>query len=130
MKTTERGWAGHFCAADGCKFRRNTLVEHGDRKIVVSTVGNYVDRKTNECEEIGHNRCYETMVFESNYSDTKYYDADVCNQIDISCQWRINFPDADDNANVMHDDAVEEIKDMLLASPLRKSKRDSGNDEE
>jgi hypothetical protein len=60
---TERGWPGHFICADKCLFRRNTLLELGDVKIVVSTV--WLFRVNGQFQEIGCGRYFETMAFYS-----------------------------------------------------------------
>lgn len=67
----ERGWAGHFCGAFDCLYRRNTLVRDGDRAIVVSSVGNYrpiqsgryEPHERRPIEAIGVRRWYETAAF-------------------------------------------------------------------
>ena len=116
MERIERGWAGHFCAADGCKFRRNTLIHDGDKYIVVSTVGNYWYDNRNET--IGVNRYYETMAFYALSDDAKYHDADVHRQIEFNSRWCINQPDSDNEANAMHDDVVLEIMRMVEKGTL------------
>lgn len=126
VKITERGWAGHFCGADRCKFRRNTLLEYKDKKWVVSTVGampqSEIARKIpgfylgNGFEIIGLDRYYETMAFEAEpvkneKDDIVYYDADVRKQIYFDSEWAIddcNF-ETDKQANEMHDKVVEEL---------------------
>jgi hypothetical protein len=117
-KITERGWAGHFICSYRCLFRRNTLIEHEDIKIVVSTVGLMLnhdkDRFDNpKYEQIGYERYYETMVFHSNANDLRYHDADVSKEISFESPWSINKIDADDEANAMHDNVVKEIISRL-----------------
>lgn len=113
-KTTERGWAGHFICAGRCRFRRNTLVEYGKIKIVVSTVGlmDSLD-KDGKFKKIGLDRYYETMAFHAIKDDKRYHDADVSMQINFDSKWSINETDADDKANVMHDKVVKEIAKKL-----------------
>lgn len=119
MKITERGWAGHFICADRCLFRRNTLIEHGDKKIVVSTVGNMVDIHVkgypNEIhiDEIGCERYFETMAFEAKLND-EFLDADVSKQINFNSDWCISKPWKEKEANEMHDAVVMEISNSLF----------------
>src|SRR5574343_553950 len=122
---TERGWAGHFCAAASCLFRRNTLLECGKVKIVVSTVGlmqnSLYGRKDitpysitkNRFDTIGLNRYYETMAFHANPEDTRYHDIDVTRQVNFDSQWAIGTLDADDKANLMHEAVAEEISQKM-----------------
>ena len=70
-------------------------------------------------EPIGaFDRYYETMCWYADLNDTRYYDIDVERQISLNGQWYINKIDADDKANVMHDNAVEEIKARLMSGEL------------
>jgi len=122
IKRTERGWAGHFILGDRCLFRRNTLLEYDNQKIVVSTVGCCLDYRnegfTNKREfiEIGYNRYYETMAFHSDLNDTVYFDIDVTKQVDFSSKWSIEeITDTSDlEANQMHEAVVDEISQRLL----------------
>lgn len=109
LKITERGWAGHFIAGNSCRFRRNTLIECRDRKIVVSTVGNYFDH-TGTVQEIGCSRYYETVVFEASY-EKPYWEADISKELNFESNWALNYcgRDADKKANEMHDKVVDEF---------------------
>jgi len=115
MKVTrkERGWPGHLCVANSCMFRRNTLIECGDRRIVVSTVGNYVYQE--KIKTIGHLRYYETMAFEA-VLEGPYWDANVSEEVNFQSPWSIcadspeELPDDVDNlADEMHEVVVAEL---------------------
>ncbi len=59
------------------------------------------------------------MVFEANYLDTKYYDIDVTSQIiSFNNNWCINKIDADNEANEMHENVVNEISQMLIDNKI------------
>lgn len=115
---TERGWAGHFCAANRCNFRRNTLLSYKKIKIVISTVG--LMNIENKFEKIGDNRYYETMAFHSDKNDQRYHDIDVTKQVSFDSKWAIPELDADDKANDMHEAVVLEITNKLLAGTISK----------
>lgn len=117
IKTTEQGWAGHFICADRCGFRRNTLVECGHKKIIVSTVGAMlpldcarVDRAKRSSQLIGRQRYYETMVFWAKY-DEPYWHADVTREVEFESNWSIDELEyeTDLKANQMHEQVVKEI---------------------
>ena len=115
IKRTDRGWAGHFILGYRCRFHLNTLLECGDKKIIVSTVGNLLDRKSKEPEIISCNRYYETMAFKAK-QDEEYMEIDVTKQLNFKSQWRISEPFKDNEANEMHEKVVQEfIKKMSKA---------------
>jgi hypothetical protein len=69
----EKDWlwmphAGHLCVSDRCKFHLNTYVNG----YIISTVGEYksqIESESEEFDDIGANRKYETMVFKAKKSD-------------------------------------------------------------
>ena len=123
VKRTERGWAGHFICANRCRFRRNTLLEKGEVRIVVSSVGLMEkwtgdprqDRNVSGFEPIGCKRYSETMVFHAEPAPSRYFDADVSREVNFSAPWRIAEIDADDKANAQHDAVVAEIEERMAA---------------
>jgi hypothetical protein len=125
VKRTERGWAGHFICANRCRFRRNTLLEYGKKRIVVSTVGLMEkwngdprrDSNIDGFEPVGLERYFETMAFHAN-NDQRYYDADVSRMVSFESEWAIRIPDADDKANDMHEAVCEELTKKLLNGEL------------
>jgi len=142
IKRTERGWAGHFCCADRCQFRRNTLLECGDIHIIVSTVGavKNLDERGGYTT-VGYDRVYETMVFHAKWDGT-YWDAAVSNQIyDFESDWSIEPAtkehivgddliayDMDEQANRMHEAVVTEISSRLIAGEEFPKELNDGQD--
>jgi hypothetical protein len=115
---TERGWPGHLICADRCCFRRNTLVEFGRRRFVVSTVGAMKVSPSTGYEEIAHNRYFETLVFRAKRNGI-YWDANTGQRIslgDSSPAWCLTEPPtftSDAKADAMHDAIVQEIAKRL-----------------
>lgn len=56
------GNAAHFIGGESCRFHIATQI--GDA--LISTVGEYRSRESEEMQEIGYNRFFETMVFRVN----------------------------------------------------------------
>ena len=116
VKRTERGWAGHFIASDGCKFRRNTLLECGETKVVVSTIGNYHDSQ-GRYDQVGLDRDYETMAFHVDPASGDYNDIDVERQIWFESPWAYKTKKGDKYvdliANNMHETVGQELTEKL-----------------
>ena len=119
IKRTERGWPGHFICVDRCFYRRNTLVEYGEVRVVVSTVGGMKNRDKNKVETIGHNRYYETMVFMA-FKDEEYWEANVSREVCFDSNWFISklSDDVDNKANEMHEKVVREIMRRIKQGTL------------
>ena len=127
IQQTERGWAGHFCFANSCRFRRNTLLECGDTRIVVSTVGLFRTSKSYDFLPINKeyhadpedDRYFETKAFHAVF-DGRYWDADFSLEISFESPWCISEVDADirvanDRANDQHEAVVWEISARLAS---------------
>lgn len=119
VKRTERGWPGHFICAERCLFRRNTLLESGETRIVVSTVGLMRDihAKNGQFERIGCDRYFETMAWHAKH-DGRYWDMDVERSMSFESPWLIADLDADDRANDMHEAVVDEIAGKMRRGAL------------
>ena len=109
---TERGWAGHFCCSRDCTFRRNTLLECDNVRVIVSTVGRYIYQQ--RCETVGLGRYYETMAFIGQESDG-YIDADISKRVMFASPWSIDHLSitSDQEANDMHEAVVRELTNKL-----------------
>jgi hypothetical protein len=118
VKRTERGWIGHYCDAQDCLFRRNTLLECDGQAVVISSVGLKRVGDSTAPREIGFERWYETMAFMADMRDA-YKDADVYRQVFFESPCAIEgevFPrayDIDLQANDMHEAVVAEITEKL-----------------
>lgn len=113
MKTitrTERGWAAHLCVCRDCLFRRNTLLECGEVRVIVSTVGNYIPQRTNKLETIGCGRHYETFVFNA-IRDGLYWDVSG-SEIDSDGMLGGEL-DSDLKADAMHERMVDNVTKSL-----------------
>ena len=90
---TERGWGGHFCLSRRCQFRRNTLLESGDNRVVVSTVGLLRSKDDEGFESLG-GRYYETMAFAAIFEDP-YWESNVGVELGFTSMGTLNEKDRD-----------------------------------
>jgi len=113
---TERGYAGHFIGCAKCSFRRNTLLELGEVRVVVSTVGSYCAGENGEPCEIGADRYYETMLFRARL-EKPYWEQEGGSNIPFYSPWSLNHCEweSDFAADLMHETVVAEIAARMEA---------------
>lgn len=117
VSKTERGWAAHFVGRNECAYHRNTLLECGDVRVIVSTVGNWRPRNGRDyvlcpiSSERGQERHYETLtflaVFEFGYweiASGSGLDRDGCLGGEL---------DSDLKADAMHERMVDKVTKSL-----------------
>lgn len=120
VKRTERGWAGHYICSYKCLFRRNTLLEYGDVKVVVSSVGAQLESdRPRRFDTVGDGRYYETASFMANPKDTRFHDIATGKRLEIDSNTAIDHLDADDEANDMHEAVVEEMAERMVKGTLK-----------
>ncbi len=120
VKRTERGWAGHYICSYKCLFRRNTLLEYKDVKVVVSTVGAQLESdRPRRFDTVGHGRYYETAAFMADQKDTRFRDIVPGKRLEVDSNTAIDHLDADDEANDMHEAVVEEMVKRMVKGTLK-----------
>ena len=119
IKRTERGWAGHFISVNRCRFRRNTLLELGRVRAVISTVGAMMAVDKSGVDMICRYRYYETMVFRARKVGC-YWESNVNKEISFTSKWQIEkFTEkTDKEANDMHEAVVKEISGKIKKGEL------------
>lgn len=110
IKRTERGWPGHFICSDECKFSRNTLLENGKTKIIVSTVGRWLS-KYGVIQQIRPGAYFETMAFYARY-DSGYWLCNVQMEVTFESPGLLNSVHVG-KADFMHEKVVDEISLQL-----------------
>lgn len=121
VKRTERGWKAHFIGGRNCRFGRNTLLERGNTRYIISTVGAYYpytddDEKNSGCVKINTQGYYETLIFEA-MEEGVYWDINVEKQLPVpeECDWVVENLDfeSDKRANDMHERIVTAVQAIL-----------------
>lgn len=113
VKRTERGWGGHFVGSRHCEFRRNTLLECGEARLVVSSVGAYMPKEDGKYALVNGYGFYETLAFAPMIAP--YWDIDPRLPIHFDGKWYIDkiSNSIDIEANDMHEAIVHELSERL-----------------
>lgn len=121
IKITERGWCGYLKGYADCLFRRNTLIEYRDKKVVVATLGNYIDWLNEEVSPVKDSMWYVTIAGYATKNEG-YWDMDPQRRIKINGRHYITgtfdellatYECIDETANDMHEAIVVEMMDRI-----------------
>ena len=121
IKRTERGWCGYVRGHQYCLFRRNTLIEYDNKKIVVATLGNYINPFEYRNTPIHDDVWYQTIAGYA-VENNGYWEIDGNKQILIKSEHILqgteeemfdNYPLIDQTANDMHEKVIEEMMDLI-----------------
>jgi hypothetical protein len=108
---TERGWIAYYICADRCRFRRNTLIAFGKRRVVVESVGMFYPKHDDAAPDtVGVGRYYETAAFHAKRAG-HYWDINGYKSPNQIAAWKpLN---SDQRANDVHEAIVHEIATKL-----------------
>lgn len=120
VKVTYRGWPGHYILGDRCVFHLNTLLEAGQARVVVSSVGNLRSQGhlSHASEPIGslvNPHYFETKAFWAQEKDG-YWEAATSNEIKLLLPETVvrNLdPGCDEQAQRIHEAAVQVVTEQL-----------------
>lgn len=121
IKRTERGWAGHYICSASCRYRRNTLLEFGNIRVVVSTVGaHYPHNRRDQLCHIGIGRSaeyryYETMAFHATKIRDYYEAGDVLELSGYTTNAEIS-ADSPDDLPYDVDNLADQMHEAVIAS--------------
>lgn len=121
IKRTERGWCGYIQGYQYCLFRRNTLIEYNNKKIVIATLGNFIDPFRWKVMPLKDDIWYESIAGYA-IDSNGYWDINPQDIIPIRCKHtisgtldhiveKIGTPDI--YANKIHEDVVNEMIDRI-----------------
>ena len=106
----ERGWPGHHRLSRFCLFNRNTLIECGERRVIVSSVGEHLVGFNNPPKELPDGGFFETKAFEADWHGTSWEcDTERPIQLPNDRDWRVHDWQQHAEVNQMHEDAVRLI---------------------
>lgn len=122
IKRIERGWCGYIKGHQYCLFRRNTILEYDNKKIVIATLGNYIN-PFEYCNTPIYDDVWYLTIAGHAVEKNGYWEIDGDGQIPIKSIHEIRgteeeifnkYPLIDLSANRMHETAVEEMMDYII----------------